>query len=124
MAAGIKTISILKNNPDIYTKLNEKVHNFIQGIKKLIEKYNINATVNRKGSLFTIFFSDKKVKNLEDAINTSDEMYNIYFDTMLENGIIVPPSKYEAHFISMAHTDEEMKKILEITEKAFDKMTK
>ena len=62
--------------------------------------------------------------NLEDAINTSDEMYNIYFDTMLENGIIVPPSKYEAHFISMAHTDEEMKKILEITEKAFDKMTK
>jgi glutamate-1-semialdehyde 2,1-aminomutase len=64
------------------------------------------------------------VKNLEDAINTSDEMYNIYFDTMLENGIIVPPSKYEAHFISMAHTDEEMKKILEITEKAFDKMTK
>ena len=64
------------------------------------------------------------MKNLEDAINTSDEMYNIYFDTMLENGIIVPPSKYEAHFISMAHTDEEMKKILEITEKAFDKMTK
>ena len=116
VAAGIKTISILKNNPDIYTKLNEKVHNFIQGIKELIEKYNINATVNCKGSLFTIFFSD--------AINTSDEMYNIYFDTMLENGIIVPPSKYEAHFISMAHTDEEMKKILEITEKAFDKMTK
>lgn len=124
VAAGIKTISILKNNPDIYMKLNEKVHNFIQGIKKLIEKYNINATVNCKGSLFTIFFSDKKVKNLEDAINTSDEMYNIYFNTMLENGIIVPPSKYEAHFISMAHTDEEMKKILEVTEKAFDKMVK
>ena len=124
VAAGIKTISILKDNPDMYTKLNEKVAQFVERLKELIRKYNISATVNSAGSLFTIFFSDKKVKNLDDAINTSDEMYNIYFDTMIENGIMVPPSKYEAHFISIIHTEEEMQKILEIAEKAFQKMTK
>ena len=124
VAAGIKTISILKDNPDMYTKLNEKVAQFVKKLEKLVEKYNISATVNSAGSLFTIFFSDKKVKNLDDAINTSDEMYNIYFDTMTENGIMVPPSKYEAHFISIIHTEEEMQKILEITEKAFQKMRK
>ena len=124
VAAGIKTISILKDNPDMYTKLNEKVAQFVKKLEKLVEKYNISATVNSAGSLFTIFFSDKKVKNLDDAINTSDEMYNIYFDTMTENGIMVPPSKYEAHFISIIHSEEEMQKILEITEKAFQKMRK
>lgn len=124
VAAGIKTISILKDNPDMYTKLNEKVAQFVKKLEELINKYNISATVNSAGSLFTIFFSDKKVKNLDDAINTSDEMYNIYFDTMTENGIMVPPSKYEAHFISIIHTEEEMQKILEIAEKAFQKMRK
>ncbi len=124
VAAGIKTISILKDNPNMYTKLNEKVAQFVKKLEELIKKYNISATVNSAGSLFTIFFSDKKVKNLDDAINTSDEMYNIYFDTMTENGIMVPPSKYEAHFISIIHTEEEMQKILEITEKAFQKMRK
>ena len=124
VAAGIKTISILKDNPNMYTKLNEKGAQFVKKLEELIKKYNISATVNSAGSLFTIFFSDKKVKNLDDAINTSDEMYNIYFDTMTENGIMVPPSKYEAHFISIIHTEEEMQKILEITEKAFQKMRK
>ena len=124
VAAGIKTISILKDNPNMYTKLNEKVAQFVKKLEELIKKYNISATVNSAGSLFTIFFSDKKVKNLDDAINTSDEMYNIYFDTMTENGIMVPPSKYEAHFISIIHTEEEMQKILEITEKAFQKKRK
>ena len=124
VAAGIKTISILKDNPNMYTKLNEKVAQFVKKLEELIKKYNISATVNSAGSLFTIFFSDKKVKNLDDAINTSDEMYNIYFDTTTENGIMVPPSKYEAHFISIIHTEEEMQKILEITEKAFQKMRK
>ena len=124
VAAGIKTISILKDSPDMYTKLNEKVAQFVKKLEELIKKYNISATVNSAGSLFTIFFSDKKVKNLDDAINTSDEMYNIYFDTMIENGIMVPPSKYEAHFISIIHSEEEMQKILEIAEKAFQKMAK
>lgn len=124
VSAGIKTISILKDRPEIYTEINEKTKKIVEGIRELIEKYEIPATVNSVGSLFTIFFSKDKVKTLEDAINTDDKLYEIYFTTMLENGIIAPPSKYEAHFISLAHKPEDIEKILETVEKAFENMKK
>lgn len=119
VAAGIKTISILKENPEIYKNINEKTEKLVKNIEKLINKYEIEATVNCIGSLFTIFFSKNKVKNLDDAIKTDDKMYVKYFTTMLENGIIVPPSKYEAHFISYIHNDKELKKYLDVLEKLF-----
>ena len=124
VSAGIKTISILKDRPEIYTEINEKTKKIVEGIRELIEKYEIPATVKSVGSLFTIFFSKDKVKTLEDAINTDDKLYEIYFTTMLENGIIAPPSKYEAHFISLAHKPEDIEKILETVEKAFENMKK
>lgn len=124
VSAGTKTISILKNRPEIYREINEKTKKIVKGIRGLIEKYEIPATVNSIGSLYTIFFSKNKVKTLEDAINTDDKLYEIYFTTMLENGIIAPPSKYEAHFISLAHSFEDIEKILETVEKAFKNMKK
>ena len=124
VSAGIKTISILKDRPEIYGEINEKTKKIVEGIRELIEKYEIPATVNSVGSLYTIFFSKDKVQTLEDAINTDDKLYEIYFTTMLENGIIAPPSKYEAHFISLAHKSEDIEKILETVEKAFKNMKK
>ena len=119
VSAGIKTISILRDNQEIYDNLNEKTGKIVEEAKKLIQKYGIHATVNHVGSLFTIFFSDKKVENLEDATKSDDEMYIIYFGAMLDSGIIVPPSKYEAHFVSLAHSDEDIRKICEGIEKSF-----
>ena len=122
VAAGIETISILKENPEIYENVNKKTENLVNKINELIKKYDIPASVNHFGSLFTIFFSKEKVKTLEDAINTNDEFYSIYFDTMLENGVIVPPSKYEAHFVSYIHNDEDVEKLLKGAEKTFQKI--
>ena len=122
VAAGIETISILKENPEIYENVNKKTENLVNKINQLIKKYDIPASVNHFGSLFTIFFSKEKVKTLEDAINTNDEFYSIYFDTMLENGVIVPPSKYEAHFVSYIHNDEDVEKLLKGVEKTFQKI--
>ncbi len=124
VSAGIKTISILKDRPEIYREINEKTKKIVEEIRELIEKYEIPATVNSVGSLYTIFFSKDKVQTLEDAINTDDKLYEIYFTTMLENGIIAPPSKYEAHFISLAHSFEDIEKILKTVEKAFKNMKK
>ena len=124
VAAGIETISILKENPEIYENINKKTENLVNKINELIKKYDISATVNYFGSLFTIFFAKEKVKTLEDAMNTNSEFYSIYFNTMLENGVIVPPSKYEAHFVSYIHNDEDMEKILAGVEKTFEKITK
>ena len=123
VAAGIETISILKKNTEIYENINTKTENLINQINELIKKYSIPASVNHFGSLFTIFFSKEKVDTLEKAISSNDEFYSIYFDTMLENGIIVPPSKYEAHFISYVHNNEDMEKFLTGTEKTFEKIS-
>lgn len=124
VAAGIETISILKENPEIYENINKKTENLANKINELIKKYDISATVNYFGSLFTIFFAKEKVKTLEDAMNTNSEFYSIYFNTMLETGVIVPPSKYEAHFVSYIHNDEDMEKILAGVEKTFEKIAK
>ena len=124
VAAGIETISILKENPEIYENINKKTENLVNKINELIKKYDVPATVNYFGSLFTIFFAKEKVKTLEDAMNTDSEFYSIYFDTMLENGVIVPPSKYEAHFVSYVHSDEDMEKILIGVGKTFEKISK
>ena len=122
VAAGIETISILKENPEIYENVNKKTENLVNKINELIKKYDIPASVNHFGSLFTIFFAKEKVKTLEDAMNTNDEFYSIYFDTMLENGVIVPPSKYEAHFVSYIHNDGDVEKLLKGVEKTFQKI--
>ena len=123
VAAGIETISILKKNTEIYENINTKTENLINQINELIKKYSIPASVNHFGSLFTIFFSKEKVDTLEKAISSNDEFYSIYFDTMLENGIIVPPSKYEAHFVSYVHNDKDMEKFLTGVEKTFEKIS-
>ena len=123
VAAGIETISILKKNTEIYENINTKTENLVNQINELIKRYSIPASVNHFGSLFTIFFSKEKVDTLEKAISSNDEFYSIYFDTMLENGIIVPPSKYEAHFISYVHNNEDMEKFLTGTEKTFEKIS-
>ena len=123
VAAGIETIFILKKNTEIYENINTKTENLVNQINELIKKYSIPASVNHFGSLFTIFFSKEKVDTLEKAISSNDEFYSIYFDTMLKNGIIVPPSKYEAHFISYVHNNEDMEKFLTGTEKTFEKIS-
>jgi len=123
VAAGIETISILKKNTEIYENINTKTENLVNQINELIKKYSIPASVNHFGSLFTIFFSKEKVDTLEKAISSNDEFYSIYFDTMLKNGIIVPPSKYEAHFVSYVHNDKDMEKFLTGTEKTFEKIS-
>ena len=80
--------------------------------------------INRLGSLYTIFFTERdEVKNLEDALSSNTENFATYFNTMLDNGIVIPPSQFEAHFISLALTDEDIAKTLEVTEKAFKNIT-
>lgn len=67
------------------------------------------------GSLFTIFFIDvDKVENLKDSLKSNTENFSIYFNTMLENGIVVPPSQFEAHFLSIAHTKKSLIKLLKL----------
>ena len=64
----------------------------------------------------------EKVENLEDSLKANTENFSIYFNTMLDNGIVVPPSQFEAHFLSIAHTKKELDRTLEVMEMAFKKI--
>nr|WP_293993491.1 glutamate-1-semialdehyde 2,1-aminomutase [uncultured Fusobacterium sp.] len=122
--AGFATIKYLKDNKDeIYRELEEKTKYLVENIKKLAEKYSVKICINSLGSLFTIFFTDNKiVEDLEDSLKSNTENFAIYFNTMLEDGIIIPPSQFEAHFLSLAHTNEDLDKTLISIEKAFKKI--
>ena len=121
--AGYATLSYLKNHKEIYFNLSAKTLYLVENIKKLAELYSVNVCVNSMGSLFTIFFNDmKKIENLEDSLKSNTENFSIYFNTMLEHGIIVPPSQFEAHFLSIAHDERDLSRTLEVIEMVFKKI--
>lgn len=123
--AGLETVSYLYNNKKtIYKELENKTKYITENLEKLARKYNVPVCINRLGSLYTIFFTERdEVKNLEDALSSNTENFATYFNTMLDNGIVIPPSQFEAHFISLALTDEDIAKTLEVAEKAFKNIT-
>lgn len=123
--AGLETVSYLYNNREtIYKELENKTKYITENLEKLAKKYNVPVCINRLGSLYTIFFTERdEVKNLEDALSSDTENFATYFNTMLDNGIVIPPSQFEAHFISLALTDEDIAKTLEVAEKAFKNIT-
>lgn len=120
--AGFETINYLYENKDIiYKELEIKTNYIADEIRKLIKEYKIAACVNNVGSLFTIFFTNKKsVENLDDALTSNISNYAKYFNIMLEEGIVLPPSQFEANFISLAHSDEDISNYLKASKKAFE----
>jgi len=118
MAAGLRQIEILKEkNP--YSELDNKGNKLEKGMKELIDKYNIRATVNRVGSMITMFFTDKEVKNFADAKSCNLELFNKFYISMLEKGVYLAPSQFEASFLSTAHSDEDINKTLNAIEDVF-----
>lgn len=122
--AGYATIKYLKDNKDrVYAELTNKVEYLVEKIRELADKYAVKICINSVGSLFTIFFTNEEnVENLESSLKSNTDNFSIYFNTMLENGIIIPPSQFEAHFLSLAHNQEDLDSTLISIEKAFKKI--
>ncbi len=115
--AGITTLNILKNNQNIYTKIEKNA----KTIKDAFDKYsNGQVVVNQIGSLLTPFFIDKEVNNYADALCAEKDKYKDYFWFMLENGVYTSPSQYEAMFISNALTDEDISYTVNLIKKYFE----
>ncbi len=122
--AGFEMVSYLMKNKEIlYKELEEKVVYITDKIEELGKKYEVPIKINRLGSLFTIFFTNlEEVTALNHVIDSNTEHYSVYFNTLLDNGVIAPPSKYEAHFVSTEHSKEDLDKTLEVIELAFKKI--
>jgi glutamate-1-semialdehyde 2,1-aminomutase len=113
MTAGITMLRTLKNNPEIYSHINNLAERLEIGLKKNLELTGLRAVINRVGSLMTIFFGNSEVKSYDDAIKSDTAMYAEYFRKCLENGIYLAPSQFEAAFISNAHSEDDIDETIE-----------
>lgn len=107
-AAGLATLKLLMDDQDIYKRIDDKAAQ--------LEKAYISAgykTVNRVGSLMSVFFTDRQVSNYNDAATSDTKAYAEYFGHMLDNGINIAPSQFEAMFISDAHTEDDIRKTID-----------
>jgi glutamate-1-semialdehyde 2,1-aminomutase len=119
MAAGIKTLEILKDNPEIYTGMEEKSKKLEAAFAGSSQKYGIPLTVNRMGSVMTAFFTEGAVVNYETAVKCDKAKFAKYFAGMLDEGIYVAPSQFEAMFLSNAHSEEDINRTIEAIDKVF-----
>jgi glutamate-1-semialdehyde 2,1-aminomutase len=102
MIAGFTMLNELKNNPSIYTELDEKGAYLEKGMHEILKDKSIPHRINRKGSMMSIFFCENEVIDFESASKTDINLFNKLFHHMLEHGIYLPPSAYESWFLSNA----------------------
>jgi glutamate-1-semialdehyde 2,1-aminomutase len=100
MSAGLAMLRYLKEHPEVYTQLNTVTTSIIEGIKAENKKMGRNFTVNHIGSMFTLFFTEEEVIDLETAKKSDLSLFAKYFQGMLEKGVYLAPSQYESLFVS------------------------
>lgn len=103
MAAGIATLLTLKESADDYASLDREADRFCAEIRKLFVETGVPVTINRMGSMFTLFFTPDAVYDFETASRSNTEVFARFFRGMLAEGIYLPPSQFEACFLSLAH---------------------
>jgi glutamate-1-semialdehyde 2,1-aminomutase len=107
MAAGVATLNRLKER-GTYKRLNELTGYLVQGLRGILKRLGIRAQINSVGSMFTLFFTEREVVDYESALSSDTKMYSRFFKRMLGDGIMFPPSQFEALFLSLAHTEKEV----------------
>ncbi|UBH14942.1 glutamate-1-semialdehyde 2,1-aminomutase [Macrococcus armenti] len=122
MQAGIALLEVIKAE-GTYEYLDKLGAMLEEGIAALINKYGIKANINRLKGAMTIYFTDEKVENYDQAEATDGEAFAKFFKLMLAEGINLAPSKYEAWFITIAHTEQDIKDTLVAVENSFKKMS-
>lgn len=122
MAAGYTQLTILKENKDIYKKLNKTSEDFFEEIDTIIKETEADCTLNHVGSLGCIFFTRNEVSNYAEAKKADTNKYADYFKGMLAEGIYLAPAQFEAMFLSYAHTKNDLDKTLETIQKVLKKI--
>ena len=111
-AAGLAMLGLIQSNPEVYQRLEAKGKKLANAITQQIETLQIKASVNQIGSMFTLFFTEKRVENFKDAKTSDLDKFGQYFRGMLKRGIYLPPSQFESWFLSDAIGDLELEKII------------
>ena len=121
MTAGIETLGILRSKK-VYQDLQEKTTYLTEGILKGAEERGIPISINSAPGLFTVFFTEGPVTNYQTAKMSDTKRFAQFFIQMMEQGIYLPPSQFEAWFLSLAHTQKDLDQTIEACELAFKRM--
>lgn len=112
--AGIETLKILKAHPEYYKQIDESAKKLADAYRKMAKEKNIPLHVNQIGSLLSAFQTGEVVDDYDSALTSDTNAYTEYFWKMLDNGIYVAPAQFEAMFVSVAHTKEDIKRTCEV----------
>jgi glutamate-1-semialdehyde 2,1-aminomutase len=123
VSCGLKTLEIISTK-NFYENLNEKANYFFNNIKDIIQKYDFPLSANHVNSMGSLFFKKGGVNNYQDVVQSDTDMYARYFKKMLEKGIYLAPSQFEASFISAAHSKEDLDYTLKSIENTLLEMFK
>ena len=113
VAAGLAMLRHLKAHPEVYEQLESRA-------AELCAATPPGVTVNRVGSMFTMFFTDRPVTDYESAKRSDTARFGRFFHAMLERGVYLAPSQFEAAFVSAAHTEEDIRLTIAAAGEAFD----
>ncbi len=121
MTAGYTTLKILyEQRKTVYKNLNEKAKYLAEIFRKISSENGLKVQINQIGSMLTLFFAENEVYDYDSALKSDTKMYARFFNLMLENGVYLPPSQFEAMFLSTAHSERD----IEMTIDAFEKVVK
>lgn len=117
MAAGYAALSTLNDNPSIYTDLETNTSKIVAGLKDTLNQLGLNYTINHIGSMYSLFFTDKDVYDMESAKNCDTELFGKYFRGLLNEGVYIAPSQFETLFVSTPIKGEVVDHIIESNHK-------
>jgi len=117
VAAGLAMLRYIRNHPELYTQLEQRS-------AALCAATSQGVTVNRVGSMFTVFFTPHGVTDYEMAKRSDTAAFREFFHWMLDRGIYFPPSQFEAGFVSTAHTEADIKRTAEMAAEFFEQKTR
>lgn len=118
MSAGLATLKELEN-PQVYDRLDYLATKMAEGLNNAALKSGVKVTINKLGSMVSCFFTDQKVIDYRSATSSNLNKFKAFFQSMLSQGIYLAPSQFEASFISLAHSEEDIEETIEASEIAF-----
>ena len=122
MAAGLKTLELI-SRPGFYETLTAKTGKLTDGLKERARQAGIPLTTNSVGGMFGLFFSpEQQVTSFAQVMQCDQALFKKFFHAMLDAGVYLAPSAFEAGFVSMAHSDEDLDKTLDIAEAVFKRL--
>jgi glutamate-1-semialdehyde 2,1-aminomutase len=122
MAAGCATLKHLRDHKqEIYPRLEKLSGELVEGVAAAAKQAGVTLCHNRVGSMFTWFFTKGPVKDWDSASKSNTELFGKFFRGMLDNGVCLPPSQYEAAFLGAAHTEQDVQQTIAAAKQAFAK---